>query len=297
MKRRPAPRPLSSLLVALTLAGTASCSDKPQTAKPGGAEARRIEVVDADSTKVDLTVPVHRVVSLVPSATQTLDALGARSLLVGRTDFDTATWSADIPSVGGGLHPSVETIVSLHPDLVILFGGRQDPQTPTRLDELGIPHIAIRPDRIADVKRSVEILGRVTGHLERADSLVSSMDRELAAVRTEVTGLPHPRVAYVLGGQPPWVAGPGTYIDELIGIAGGINVFADLDRLYAPVSPEQLVARRPDVVLLPPGATFDRTLVPGARVETVNGDLERPGPDVAEQARGLARLIHGSEHS
>jgi len=297
MERRPAPRPLSSLLVGLALAATGSCSSKPEPAGADGGEAHRVEVVDADSETVVLAAPVDRVVSLVPSATQTLDALDARDVLVGRTDFDTASWATKLPSVGGGLHPSVETIVSLHPDLVILFGGQQDLQTLARLDELGIPHVAVRPDRIADVKRSIQLLGRVTGHAERADSLVSAMDREVEAVRREVAGLSHPRVAYVLGGQPPWVAGPGTYIDQLIGIAGGINVFDDLDRLYAPVGPEQLVARTIDVVLLPPGATFDRSLVPDARIDTVNGDLERPGPHVADQARGLARLIHGNPHS
>jgi iron complex transport system substrate-binding protein len=100
------------------------------------------------------------------------------------------------------------------------------------------------------------------------------------------------RVAYVLGGDPPWVAGPGTYISELMTLAGGTNVFSDLGRLYAPVSPEELVERDIDVVLLAAGSTLDRALVQGSRVVEVNGDVERPGPDVGRSARDVARAIH-----
>ncbi len=294
MPRRPSPRVLPPLLAALIVAG--ACSGEPAPAKTGGS-GQPIRVVDAEGVQHTFPGPVRRVISLVPSATRTLEALGARSVLVARTDFDTASWAAGLPSVGGGLHPSVETIVSLHPDLVVVFGGRQDPQTPERLDDLGIAHLAIRPDGISDVKSTITLLGRVTGRSARADSLVATIDRKLAAVREEVAGLTHPRVAYVLGGNPPWVAGPGTYIDQLIAVAGGTNVFHDLGTLYSAVSPEEMVARRIDVVLLPPGTAFDGALVPDARVEVVNGDLERPGPDVAAMARDLARLIHEAPNS
>jgi len=291
MTRRSAPRSFPAILAGLILAGAGSCSGKAARDEQA-VEDHSIAIVDAEGVRQEIPVPVQRVISLVPSAMETLDALGARDVLVARTDFDTASWAAGLPSVGGGLHPSVETIVSLHPDLVLLFGGRQDPQTPERLRELGIPHLALRPDRIADVEHMIELLGRVTGRANRADSLVAGIDHTLSAVRSEVAGRARPRVAYVLGGRPPWVAGPGTYIDELISIAGGTNVFQDLESLYSAVSPEELVARKIDVVLLPPGAAFDRTLVPGARVEVVPGDLERPGPDVATMARDLARLLH-----
>ncbi len=293
MSRRLPPRALLGLLPALLVAG--ACSGK-QRATRGAADSSTIEVVDAAGVRHTLPGPVRRVVSLVPSATLTLAALGAEDVLVGRTDFDTTSWAAHIPSVGGGLHPSIEAIVALHPDVVVSFAGTQDRDTPARLAGFGIPDLAIRPDRIADVKKEIDILGRVTGHVQRADSLVRSIDRGLAGIRSSVAGLPKPRVAYLLGGTPPWVAGSGTYIDELVTIAGGHNVFHDLGSLYAAVSPEEIAARDIQVVLVPRSATFDRRLAPHARVAVVSGALELPGPDVVSAARDLARLIHGESH-
>jgi ABC-type Fe3+-hydroxamate transport system substrate-binding protein len=100
------------------------------------------------------------------------------------------------------------------------------------------------------------------------------------------------RTVYILGGTPPWVAGPGTYIDELIALGGGVNVFADLDTKYASVSPEEIVARHIAVVLTPPGSDFDRRLLAGVPVRTVSGALELPGPALADAARNIAHLLH-----
>jgi len=286
----PGLRPWTTMALLLTAAACrAGGSGGTSDTRPDSAGARTF--VDADGKEVRLAVPVRRVVSLVPSATLTLDAIGARDVLVARTDFDTASWAAPLPSVGGGLEPSVETIVALRPDLVIRFGGPQDARTPARLDELGIPHLSIRPDDIEDVFSTIRLLGHVTGRDEAADSLVSRLRRELDTVQRGAEGVPPVRTTYVLGGDPPWVAGSGTYVDEIIRLAGGVNVFSDLGSLYAAVSPEELVARDIDVVLLQKGSTFDRRLVEGTRIVEVGGDLELPGPGVAEAAREVARAL------
>jgi cobalamin transport system substrate-binding protein len=293
MPLRPEPRPLAALLpVALVAwAGLAACG-APAGDVSHGAAADSLVVTDADGHVLSLPEPAHRIVSLVPSATLTLGALHARRDLVARTDFDTATWARSLPSVGGGLHPSIESIVAARPDLVVRFGGSQDPETAPRLEELGIPQLAIRPDGIDDVLHTIEILGRVTGRQAAADSLVRSLRAELDDVRRSVAPLPPVRAAYVLGGAPPWVAGPGTYIDELVTLGGGVNVFADLDTKYASVSPEELVSRRVEVVLTPRGSAFDHRLAPGARVREVSGALELPGPAIGAAAREVARLLH-----
>ncbi len=288
----PAPRPVTALALLLL---SAACG--PTSGPPANDEAAPTEEVrtfeDADGREVRLEVPVRRVVSLVPSATLTLDAIGARSVLVARTDYDTASWTADLPSVGGGLEPSLETIVSLHPDVVIRFGGPQDPTTPARLDDLEVPQFTIRPDVIEDVLSIADLLGRMTGHEEGADSLVARLRSELDAVRVRWAGTPPVRTAYVMGGDPPWVAGSGTYVDELISLAGGDNVFSDLGTLYASVSPEELVARDVDVVLLSAGSAFDRSRVGDARVVEVGDVVGIPGPSVAEAARVVAGALHG----
>jgi iron complex transport system substrate-binding protein len=237
------------------------------------------------------TWPAQRIISLVPSATLTLAALGADNLLVARTDFDTAGWIRDLPSVGGGLQPSVEAIVAALPDLVIRFGGPQDARTPRRLDDLGIRHVAVRPDGVDDVLAMIRLMGTVTGTETAADSLTRHLRGELDAVRRSAAGQPPVRVAYVLGGSPPWVAGPGTYIHELIELSGGTNVFADLDLLYAAASPEEFLGRAIDVVLLVRGTAFPRELAEGARVVEVSPGLELPGPGVAASAHEIARIL------
>jgi iron complex transport system substrate-binding protein len=97
----------------------------------------------------------------------------------------------------------------------------------------------------------------------------------------------------VLGGTPPWVAGPDTYIDQVVSLAGGENVFSDLGALYSSVSPEQLLTRDIDVVLLSGAATFDGALAPGARVVPIGDVLEIPGPGVVSAAHLVAEMLHG----
>ncbi len=284
------------LAILLTVALAASgCSD---AALPDDSDAASgIEVVDAAGRSHQMAAPARRVISLVPSATLSLAAMGARDILVGRTDFDTAQWIQPLPSVGGGIHPSHEAIVALQPDLVIRFAGEQDAETPALLDRLGIRHVAIRPDRIDDIRASLLILGAVTGHTSEADRLIAAIDSDLSAVRIDASGRDPVRVAYVLGGTPPWVAGPGTYVHEIIEVAGGINVFGDLERLYASMSPEEFVVRDIDVILTPVAASLPRGLAHGARVLEVGELLELPGPDVGEVAREVARLLAGGEGS
>lgn len=250
-------------------------------------------LVDAAGVQHVFQEPPDRIVSLVPSATITLRALGAEGALVGRTDYDTAAWAAAIPSVGGGLDPSLEAIVALDPDVVIRFGGEQDPRTPTRLDQLGIPHVAVRPVSLEQIFATTEIVGRLTGHEARADSLARAIRAGLAEIEARVADLPRRRVAYVLGGTPPWVSGPGTYIHEILELVGGANVFDDLEAPYTAVSPEELRTRHIDVVLVSHAGTFDGALAPEARLEVVGTGLENPGPGVVEAAWTVAAAIHG----
>jgi iron complex transport system substrate-binding protein len=176
---------------------------------------------------------------------------------------------------------------------VIRFGGNQDPRTPARLDEFGITHAAVRPDRIADLYASVILLGRLTGADQAADSLVTAIEEGLAELSRNAESLPRLRAAYVLGGTPPWVAGPNTYIDEILDLLGADNVFSDLGALYTSVSREEIRARDIDVVLVSDASQFDGTLAPDARVVEIGSALEVPGPDVVRSARDVAELLRG----
>lgn len=252
-----------------------------------------VVLVDAAGVRHVLNGPARRVISLVPSATATLRAIGAEDVLVGRTDFDTEPWIDSLPSVGGGLEPNLEALVALHPDAVIRFAGEQDPRTPARLDELGIRHVAVRPVSLQKLYETNDILGRLVGRGAAADSLSRSIRNGLEALSEAVSGLSRKHVVYMLGGSPPWVSGPDTYIDEILDLVGADNVFDDLGAPYAAVSPEELRARSVDVVLVASERTFDESLTPGARVEVVGDALEVPGPEVVDAAREVAEVIHG----
>jgi iron complex transport system substrate-binding protein len=273
--------------------GAPDVPGQPDDAGGRRGELDSIVVIDAEDRRLALPAPARRIVSLVPSATATLRAIGAGQTLVARTDFDRAEWAAGLPSVGGGLEPSLETIVALQPDLVVRFGGEQDPRTRARLEELSIPFLSVRPDGLADIFRTAELLGAVTGRISAADSLVRSLRDGLGKASEAVATLPPVRVAYVLGGSPPWVAGPGTYIDEVLSLIGGSNVFADLGALYSAVSVEELRTRAIDVVLVSAPGQYDETLTPDARTVVIGDALDIPGPDVVEAALRVAELLHG----
>jgi iron complex transport system substrate-binding protein len=289
MSRRSVRRWTGAFLVLLAWACAPDASNGGRVSGATGA----IEFLDAAGVQVMLPAPARRVVSLVPSATETLRAMGRGDVLVGRTDYDTQAWASALPSVGGGLEPNLEAIVALEPDLVVRFAGEQDTRTPTRLADLGVHVMAVRPDRVEDIFRTMELMGTAIADRPAADSLARVVRAGLDEAAATARPLPRLRVAYVLGGSPPWVAGPGTYIDEVVSLMGGDNVFADLGSLYAAVSPEELRARDIDVVLVSAPSGFDASLTPGARVEHIGAALEIPGPGVVDAAYLIGEHIHG----
>ncbi len=254
-------------------------------------ESYPVRLVDAVGRQHAFSEPPRRMVSLVPSATEALLAMGLGDRLVGRTDYDPMPESADLPSVGGGLQANLEILVSLDLDLVIRFAGDSDQATAERLTELGIRHFAVQPDGIEDVMTIIRDLGRIMGEQDAAAAMLGEISYALDDVLDRVAERPKPRVAYLLGGEPPWVAGSGTYIDELITVAGGTNVFDDLGPLYGPVSMEALLRRDLDLILLSEGLTAPPPLahLPSA---TLPESVEIPGPGLGTAARDIARLIH-----
>lgn len=290
--RRPAEPAAHAVRLLVSVVVAAACGNGDAEATPEEERpAAAISVTDAAGRTLRVDAPPRRVLSLVPSATETLLALGVGNRLVGRTDFDTTAALAGLPSVGGGLGPSLEAVVALEPELVIRFAAEADVRTPSRLDELGIPHFAVRPERIDDVRRMVEDLGRITGRDRQADSAIATIDDTLDRIRRAVEGRPRPAVAFLLDGTPPWAAGGGTFIHELITAAGGRNVFRDLSRPYAPVSPEELIARDMDLVLTPAGGR-PGGLPAGMRLVEVPPAIQLPGPGLGEAALEIMTVLH-----
>lgn len=258
---------------------------------PQGSAGFPLQVVDASGARVTFQTPPEKIICLVPALTEVLQALGVQDRLVARTDFDTSVPLAHLPSVGGGLAPNLEGLVAQDPDLVIMFEGESDSRTSKRLAALGVPHFSVRLDRIADVVAAVRDLAAIMGVPHQGDSLAARMDASLNEVRRAVAGLDRVRVAYILGGTPPWVAGPETYIDELLSIAGADNAFADLEAQYGPVGPEEFRVREIDVLVMAEGAGTGMEF-PDIPLTRVPADVEIPGPHLAQAARQLAKIFH-----
>ena len=276
----------------LACAGEAARPERDMADPPtdGSLAAFPVEVTDDAGISHRFQAPPARIVSLVPSATQTLLALGVGGRLVGRTDYDQRPELAGLPSVGGGLQPNLEVLVSLDPDFVIRFEGESDRATTERLTDLGIPNFAVRPDGIDDVISNIERLGFITDARVAAQALLAGIRSDLADVTARVEERPRRRVVYLMGGEPPWVAGPGTYIDELLVSGGAVNVFDDLEGLYGPISLEELITREVDLVLTSDeGGVRDLIDVEHASIPSW---VEVPGPRLGDAARMIARLIH-----
>ena len=253
--------------------------------------------------------PAQRVISLIPSTTETILALGGGDRLVARSDYDNDAALAHLPSVGRALTPSLEQLTVLQPDLVIAWPDNMSRSVIGRLGELGVQIYAPEIQTLADIYETTSELGRRLGLEAAADSVVADIKKQLEAVSESTAGREHPSIFYVVWHDPPTTVGPATFINELIEIAGGRNVFADAPAQWPQVSLETIVSRQPDVIVLPSGD--DQTLdlrrlrarvgwrdmraVREGRVIHVDAELfNRPGPRVAEAARQLAQLLRQS---
>ena len=200
-------------------------------------------LTDDAGREIRLAAPAQRVVSLAPSITELLFAIGAGDRLVGRTIYCKYPPAAlQVAAVGDGLNPNVEAIVARHPDLVLLYRSAHTDAAAQQLGDLGIPTLVIRHDGLADIARTARLLGRATGRDSGGQAVGRTVDSLLAQPLPPVRG----RLAYVVWDSPPIVIGAGSFLDELARRAGGENVFHDIGSPSATVSIETIVARDPD---------------------------------------------------
>jgi iron complex transport system substrate-binding protein len=266
-----------------------------------------VSAVDDTGVRVTLTTPATRLVSLVPSATDLLIALGAVDRIVGRTDYDTAPEVGNLPSVGGGLDPSLEVLVAQEPSLVIAWAEAGPSSLRSQLAPVGIAVFGLRTQDTSDTFRAIIRVGHLVGRDAAAFELASRLRGELAAIRASVADRPHPSVVYLVENDPPMIAGPGTFITQIIGVAGGRTAFPDVAALWPQVSLEEIVNRQPDVLILPELASLSSFVermtdaagwrelpaVRNRRVVLMPPELmSRPGPRIAEAARMLRDRLH-----
>jgi iron complex transport system substrate-binding protein len=275
-------------------------------AKDAPAGSGAIALTDDAGHTVQLAAPAQRIVSLVPSVTETIIALGAGDRLVGRTEYDRDSSIAAVPLVGRGLSPSTEAIVALRPDLVVVWASDKRGDLRSQLEKAGIPVFAFDVQDTVDAYRVVRVMGEALGREAAGDSLLHALRESLRETRSIAAQRARRRVFYVVYNDPPMTAGPGTFIDQLLDIAGAENVFKDATSNWPTVSLEEVVQRDPDIVVLPVGemsaqvgdrlkATAgwrDLRAVKNGCIALVDADLvNRPGTNVAIAARRLEVLL------
>jgi len=242
---------------------------------------------------------VRRVVTLAPSLTDTVLALGARDVLVGVSRFDERPEVKALPRVGGFVDPSVEAVVALKPDLVLVQPSPGNRGPVEALAALGIPILALRLATVDDVLAGLRATGAALGRAKEGEALALSLERTRAEVRARAHGLKAVRVLFVYGFQPLVVAGPGSFADELLADAGGTNVAHDAGRAYPVWSVERALQTRPEVVLDAADSTAGQDTLrglPGLRearwVSLPSPALLHPGPSLGQGLLDLFLYLH-----
>ncbi len=272
---------------------------------PRSAELRI--VTDEIGRRVAIPPSPQRLISLAPSVTEMLFALGLEERIVGVTSYcDYPAAARAKEKVGDILNPSLERILALRPDLVIISTATQLERFARRLEEAGVPLYVVNADRVEDVLRSLENLGEIMGRREEAERVVHALRARLEDVRARVRGRPRPRVLMVIQRDPLLVPGRGAFMTDLVEQAGGQSITADAEREWTPYSLETVLARAPEVIILPSRERITRRLVDmrwpeleatpalrQGRVYAIHTDLlMRPGPRLIEGVEELARVLH-----
>jgi iron complex transport system substrate-binding protein len=252
----------------------------------------------------------QRIVCFGPSITEIAFALGLGERVVGVDDYsDYPAEALDLPKVGSSWAPSIESLVALEPDLVLSL---RHEQFNSDLEALGITFLVIDPTDIDGILADIRLVGEVTDTIAEAEALVDDMAGRIADIEELVEDAEPVSVFYIIDATDPalpWTAGPGSFIDTLITMAGGENVAHDAPMAWAQFSLEEVVSADPDVVIIQTmwgGVPTIELSALGAhpiwgalravsqgRVYLVDGDLvSRSGPRIVDGLEALARAIH-----
>lgn len=321
--------PLQHILVTLLLAAVilAGCSSSTPAATPtptptvasatapaptSAPATQSFTLIDGLGRSVELAGPAQKIVSLAPSNTEILFAVGAGPQVVGRDEFsDYPAEAKELPSVGGSFGEySPEAILALEPDLV-LAAEINPPELVQSLEDLGLTVYYLKnPTNLEGMYTNLQIIGAITGRLPEAMQLMAGLQGRVAAVDQKVAqAAGQPLVFYEIDStdpSAPYTAGPGTFVDLLIQRAGGRSVGSSLASAWAQISAEELLAQNPDIILLGDaayGVTVESVgqragWEPIAAVQTAqifpfdDNLVSRPGPRLVDGLEQLAQLLH-----
>lgn len=271
----------------------------------------QISIVDDLQRTVSLPAPAQRVVSLAPSITETLFAIGAGNLVVGVTDYCNYPPEArQKQRIGGIINPSIEMIVSLKPDLILLSMEGNLRADFDKLTALGIPVVVTNPRTLEGIYSSLQRIGQLVGRADSAQRLVQKLRTRASGIIAKAKHVPRASVLLFVSLQPIIVAGKGTFLAELLAHAGGKNAAASATSSYPTYSREAVLKDDPDVLIflsdiLDNNAELVQLYPEWANLKAfrrgavfrVNADVvSRPGPRAVDGLEALYNLLH-SHHN
>lgn len=272
--------------------------------KPSG-QTSQLSMTITDDLGREITIfgTPERIVSLAPSNTEILFALGLGDKVAGVTAYcDYPPEAAQKEKVGGYSTINIEKVVALNPDLILASGGVQE-EVVEQLEGLGVTVVALWPDNLDGILHDITLVGDITGVKDTADALTENLRQRIENIVNAVENASKPEVFYVVWDEPLMTAGQGTFPDDLITRAGGVNIGADAGTSYLIYSLEVLVQQNPSVIILSHGKTpadmaslagwQDLTAVRENKVFTIDPDItSRPGPRIVDGLEQMARYIH-----
>ncbi|HJQ10948.1 MAG TPA: helical backbone metal receptor [Gemmatimonadaceae bacterium] len=251
---------------------------------------------------IPLTAPT-RIVSLNPATTEIFFTLGAGRRLIGRTKFDLWPDSARfVPDLGNGISPNVEAILGARPDLVVLYASQDNRAAATRLLGSGVNTVSLKNDHISDFARTTMLLGAILHDTARAATVRDSVQRTLNRVTAATRGVNRPTVFWHIWDAPLITVGSGSFMDELVNIAGAKNVYADIHGPSGEITLEDVARRDPDFILA--GPIGKRAIESDPRWKIVRAARDRkilvvdttlvarPAVRLGEAAVSLAKQLH-----
>ncbi len=264
-------------------------------------------VTDETGRSVDVPEHPQRLISLAPSITEIVYALGLGDSLVGDTEYcDYPPEARRKPHVGATLNPSLEEIVALQPDLVLGIAEANRREIADQIGRLGIPLYGLSAHTINDMLQSVEDLGGLLGREAEARALVGRLRARIEAIAQQVNSRSRPKVLFVVWYQPLITAGPQTFISDVIRRAGGNSITDDLREEWPRLSLEEALHRDPDIILLPHSESFapsfeefrklpgweDFRAVKNHRLYFISDTIVRPCPRLVDSLEEVARILH-----
>jgi iron complex transport system substrate-binding protein len=302
--------------------GEGNCADMKRrqqgilTGMPFMAHVSSRAFIDDAGRRIYLAKPPTRIVSLAPSITEMLFSLGLDEQIVGVTEFCDYPAAAKSKAKVGYANPSIEAMVALRPELVLAPKDFLRPDLQTKLDQLKLPLFVLEARTLEDIPLQIQTLGTMFERSSTANEVTQTIRQHMADIRRKVETLAPTRVLYVLNSQPLITVGPGSFIHQMIGLAGGINIATQAGTAYPKLSMETVLKEDPEVLIFPSGEveTVPRSeqeqwrrwdslsAVKRQRFHEVSSNLlNRPGPRFVEGLEQLAHAIHpeafGSGHA